>query len=193
MSLKARGRLAVRHGQTLKGNAVQSWNVIRVRTGTDFEVCEALCNVDLATFALHYDKSIIHSRTKAKITKTFPLLSGYIFCAVPDAWWPFVKRQAGVLGPLRGNEGKGLPLTIRASEMDRLMLAQERNAFDELGKSDCLPFGVGDTVSVEVFEMKMQAVIQSIEGNEATASLLFGGKKTQVTKRVTQFGAAQAA
>lgn len=70
------------------------------------------------------EKSLIHHRTKQPISRRFPLVPGYIFCAdIRD--WPAFERIDEVRGPIRI---QGTPMPIMRAEIERLREAEAQIA-----------------------------------------------------------------
>lgn len=106
----------------------RQWFVVRTNPR-----CEdrALANLSAAGFDAFLPKGkreIVHHRTKAKIERSFALMVGYLFVAVPVAeqnmHWPALKACQGVRGMLGTEKG---PLALPGREVELLRLAEKED------------------------------------------------------------------
>ncbi len=108
------------------------WFVIRCNIKCEQKAME---NLQAAGFEVYFPrmrKDIIHHRTKAVITREFPLFNRYLFVGMPQEaerrHWGFVRACEGVECALGVG---GVPLPVPAADVEAFRLAEIDMQFDD--------------------------------------------------------------
>jgi transcription antitermination factor NusG len=105
----------------------------------------ALAEAEIDFYLPQETKTLTHRRTKAKITRKFPLIPGYVFLAnVRD--WRKAQALPGIHGPVRI---KGEPMAIPAWQIDRLREAEQAIDAEAKGRPG-LPIGTPIRIGASV-------------------------------------------
>lgn len=103
----------------------RDWFVARTNPRCEDRALATLGAAGFDAFLPKGKREIIHHRTKAKIERTFPLMVGYVFLAMPTLLgarhWGRVRECHGVQAVLGVN---GCPLALPGREVEALRLAE---------------------------------------------------------------------
>lgn len=105
----------------------RAWFVVRTNPGCEDRALATLGSAGYDAFLPKGKREIVHHRTKAKIERTFPLLVGYAFLAMPldrrVQHWGVVRECHGVHSVLGMG---GAPLALPGREVEALRLADRQ-------------------------------------------------------------------
>lgn len=162
------------------------YHILRVRTGTDFEVVERLVAIGVEALSIVVQSIKRHPRSKRKITRIYPLFAGYVFARVPAGMWRVVQRVKGVIAPLRSDGGTGYPETVGDEMVSNLQESSELGALVD-PDVPVNPFKPGDRVTFDLFAQRLVAVVAAIRGNVVETTTEISGKRVKVTRVAEQF------
>lgn len=150
----------------------RDWFVARTNPRCEDRALATLGAAGFDAFLPKGKREIIHHRTKAKIERTFPLMVGYVFLAMPTLLgarhWGRVRECHGVQAVLGVN---GCPMALPGREVEALRLAeaQDRLRFQRAQQV----FGKGNQVRITTgpFQSFMGEVVDA-EVNGAVVLLI---------------------
>src|SRR5690606_37507994 len=134
--------------------------------------------VGFTVYLPQYRYEFRHHRSKAWITKTFPLFMGYVFTPAKDFRWGSLKSCDGVskTGALCDAEGK--PVPIAGEYISEIKEAEEKGAFDKM-RDHGLRLQPGEQVQImEGVFTGTDAIVDAAKSVNQVRDLLtmFGGK-----------------
>lgn len=106
----------------------REWFVVRALPSLEDRALATLGRAGFDAFLPMGKREVIHHRTKAKTERTFPLLAGYLFLAMPTAkqrqHWGLVRDCHGIQAVLGI---AGCPKSLPTSEVEALRLAEAQD------------------------------------------------------------------
>ncbi len=159
-----------------------------------------------------YRKQTIHNRTKKKLLKTFPLITGYLFIqsGEENLRWDIITDFIGVHGPLRTKGKEALPqplpgpkdelsatdlrgkIPAKEGVVERLMRLENEGAFANVVEpsiTDITIFSKSKRVHIELFGEQVEAIVEKYENGVVKARGTWGGKPFTIARDAEEFRA----
>ncbi|MCD1266863.1 hypothetical protein B5M44_25555 [Shinella sumterensis] len=122
------------------------WYVARLRAGKRSQALKDFEEAGVNAYFPTMRKEVRHFRTKAWVSREFPLFTGYAFAELHPADVGRIHDMRNVIGLLR--DGEGTPLPVSREIVDNLKEAEARGDFDVL-RPPARRLKAGQTVEVK--------------------------------------------
>ncbi|MER9079943.1 transcription termination/antitermination NusG family protein [Mesorhizobium sp. M0895] len=155
-----------------------AWLAVQTKPGGEYRAMTEMQRLGIPVYMAQYRHEYRHPRSKAWITKNFPLFLGYIFTPAHDVKWGALNSCDGLVrnGVLCDAEGK--PVPIPGEDIKDIKDAEEKGVFDKLREHGLrLKPGEGVTVLEGAFSGVDAELVTAKSVNSVRVLLsMFGGK-----------------
>lgn len=123
------------------------WFAVQTRPAAEYIAEVEMRRVGLTVYLPQFRKEYRHHRSKAWLTKQFPLFAGYLFVVADELDWGALSTCNGIERDPILRDPKGKPLPIDGVIIQRVVEKEECGEFDEM-RLDTPRLIAGQTVSI---------------------------------------------